>query len=72
MPWFYNQHFEPKFTIGLTLRQLHIAEDLLQELEMAKEWQLFVRERDGTEKLIKTMADADKFTQPNCTLVMVK
>jgi len=20
MPWFYNQHFEPKFTIGLTLR----------------------------------------------------
>ena len=41
-PWFYNQHFPPHFTVGLTLRNLQIAKNLEEEIYMSKAWDLFV------------------------------
>lgn len=38
---------------------------------MAKQWQLYIR-IDGEDILIDTMEDADKYTKPNCTLIMKK
>lgn len=38
---FYNPNFEPSFSKGLILRQLHFATCLEQEVSMAQQWQLY-------------------------------
>ena len=72
--WFYNQQFEPDFTISLTLGQLGLADGFREEVELAKFWKIFIDYENAGEgqKELKSLFDSDNHTKPNCTLVMRK
>ena len=40
--WFYNQNFDPQFTIGMTLRDLEISK-FKESDNQAKKWRMYVR-----------------------------
>ena len=48
----YNQQFDPEFSIGLYLRQLNVAKNLEQEVDMAEEWKLLVRIQSSAMNLL--------------------
>ena len=45
--WYYNQQYEPEFSIGLTLRQLDIAASVKEEKLFAEFYSIFVRLNKG-------------------------
>lgn len=55
--WFYNREFEPEFTIGLTLRQIEVANNVEEEQNLAKEWLLYVRIKKATPSTQKMEID---------------
>ena len=64
--WFYNREFDPFFTIGLTLRQIDIAQNVEEEQNLAREWLLFARIKDsatGTKVEDQTDGDVEMATE---------
>ena len=66
---FYNQNFEPEFTVGLFLRYFGIAQNLKEEISKSKEWNIYLKSAD-TETLINNSQDAKKYLKENCTLLI--
>ena len=66
---FYNQSFEPEFTVGLFLRYFGIAQNLKEEISKSKEWKIYLKSGEQ-ETLINTSEDAKKYLKENCTLVI--
>ena len=66
---FYNQHFEPEFSVGIYLRYFGIAKNLIEEIKKSKEWKIYVR-KEGVEIEINNMVDAEKNLEQECTLIM--
>ena len=80
--WYYNQIFDPEFSIGMSLRQLDIAESIQEEVSMAKQWSIFAIKFPDSNNLfdrlnkkheeieLVTLEDGDKFTFEGCELAM--